>query len=113
MNHPRFSTDFELSMAIDGSSAKEYRHTVSEDKKGRTVLSLNYLGNTFKGLQGTVDVTVTVALGDDDGIAEWRIAMDNRTKHQLYEVRFPRIEGWLESCRKQPDGLSDSAGQFQ
>lgn len=35
MNHPRFSTDFEPSMAIDGSSAKEYRHTVSEDKKGR------------------------------------------------------------------------------
>ena len=30
MNHPRFSTDFESSMAIDGSSAKEYRHTVSD-----------------------------------------------------------------------------------
>ena len=82
MNHPRFSTDFESSMAIDGSSAKEYRHTVSEDKKGRTVLRLNYLGNTFKGLRGTVDVTVTVALGDEDGVAEWRISMDNRTKHQ-------------------------------
>ncbi|MGN0873156.1 MAG: DUF6259 domain-containing protein [Victivallales bacterium] len=93
MNHPRFSTDFESSMAIDGSSAKEYRHTVSEDKKGRTILRLNYLGNTFKGLRGTVDVTVTVALGDEDGVAEWRISMDNRTKHQLYEVRFPRIEG--------------------
>lgn len=93
LNHPKFSTNFDMAMAIDGSSAQKRTYSVAKDAAGRTVLSLHYLDNTFAGFSGVMNVTVTIALGDKDGVAEWRIRTDNRTKYQLYEIRFPRIGG--------------------
>lgn len=93
LNHPKFSTNFDMAMAINGDNAKKRIYSIAKDENGRTVLSLHYLGNVLTGLPGDVDVTVTIALGDEDGVAEWRIRIDNKTERQLYEVRFPQIGG--------------------
>lgn len=98
MNHPRFSLAFAPGMSINGSTAEKFQHMVSKDKRGRTVLTLKYLNNKFSNFAGTVDVVATITLGDEDGMAEWRLSIENRTGKDILDVQFPRITGIASSA---------------
>ncbi len=93
MEHQRFSTGFSPGLSTDGSKAEQRTYCVTKDREGRTVLTLRFLKNHFEKTDGTVDVSITVALGDDSGVAEWNLMTDNLTPLSLLQVDFPVISG--------------------
>ncbi len=86
----------EHSLSNTSNPCTSYR--IENLENGTQRLILEWKGMDWWREKAAVDVTVTVDLPANTGIAEWRIQVENRCDFWgLWDVQFPKFNGFLKS----------------